>query len=103
MRNMRTSVDAPMTDPIIDRSTKSLDKWRFMFHIFNMTTFTVAVISLGVSLTTYTAAPPAPSRLEAGSVYVINDSPNQSCGIPDILQLPNDEELLLTVNRSQVT
>ena len=45
--------DAYLHDP----STRKLDKWRSLFHMFNMTTLTVAFISLGVSLLTFYAAP----------------------------------------------
>jgi len=61
---LRSSITVNVSkDALQDPSMKRLDKWRSMFHLFNLLTFTVALISLGLSLLTYASATPSPSTV----------------------------------------
>ncbi|XP_063682326.1 uncharacterized protein LOC134817137 isoform X1 [Bolinopsis microptera] len=61
---LRSSITVNVSkDALQDPSMKRLDKWRSMFHMFNLLTFTVALISLGLSLLTYASATPSPSTV----------------------------------------
>lgn len=56
---------------LFDPSTKKLDKWRFMFHIFNLGTLTLGIVSFGVSMVTFTSGPPYPVNVQSYAVPMI--------------------------------